>query len=103
MDKDDRISSADFRDNNIEWVQGDTIVTASFHAKKYINKVKRLAEQYPDEVDYKENKDGTIICHFPLRYVKISHPATRELTEEQRQASRERFAAYRAMKKETND
>lgn len=100
MDKDDRISSTDFRDNNIEWVQGDTIVTASFHAKKYINKVKRLAEKYPDEVDYKENKDGTIICHFPLRYVKISRPAVRELTEEQKQASRERFAKYREMKKE---
>lgn len=95
-----QISGADFRDNNIEWVQGDTIVTASFHAKKYINKVKRLAEKYPDEVDYKENKDGTIVCHFPLRYVKISRPAVRELTEEQKQAASERFAKYREMKKE---
>ena len=95
MDQENRVTSTDFRDNNVEWINGGDRATASFYGKKYINRIKRLAEKYPEEVDYKENEDGSIICHFPVRYVKISRPVQRELTEEQRQQAAERFARYR--------
>ena len=90
-----KISGIDFKDNNIEWLYGTNQVTASFTTRKYINRIIKLAEKYPDEVTYKENKDGSIICHFPLRYVKLTRPTEREMTEEQRRAAGERFAEYR--------
>lgn len=98
MDQDNRVTSTDFKDNNIEWLNGSDRATASFHSKRYINRIKRLAEKFPDEVDYKENADGTIVCHFPIRYVKITRPVEREMTEEQRQQAAERFAQYRKEK-----
>lgn len=90
-----KVTSTDFKDNNIEWINGSDRATASFHSKRHINRIKRLAEKFPDEVDYKENADGTIVCHFPIRYVKITRPVEREMTEEQRQQAAERFAKYR--------
>lgn len=93
-----RVTSTDFKDNNIEWINGSDRATASFHSKRHINRIKRLAEKFPDEVDYKENADGSLLCHFPLRYVKISHPVQREMTEEQKRAAAERFAKYRKEK-----
>lgn len=91
----ERIVSADLRDNNVEWVCGDNVITASFYSKKYINRLTKLASKYPDEVQVKENEDGSILCHFPLRYLKITRPAEREVTEEQKQAAAKRFAKYR--------
>lgn len=97
--EEEKITSTDFKDNNIEWLNGDQRVTASFHNKRYINRIIKYAKQYPDEVDYKENQDGSIVCHFPLRYVKITRPAEREMTEEQKQLAAERFAKYREEQK----
>lgn len=60
----------------IEWLKGNKTATVTFPcANKYNTKVKKLAEQYPDEVKIcHENKDGSIVAHIPVSYVKISHP-----------------------------
>ena len=40
----------DYVENVIEWINGDKEVTMTFSQKKYIRKIKELAERYPDEV-----------------------------------------------------
>lgn len=78
----------------IEWIKGQQIATVSFPtSSKMKNAVIRLAEQYPDEVDYIENEDGSIYGHVPVKYIAIRHP--RVMTEEQKEAAAERLRAAR--------
>lgn len=75
---------SDFKENGVEWLNGQAKVCFTFSQIRFINKVKELAQKYPDEVDIvAENLDGSVTGHMPLSYFKISRP--RELTEEQRQ------------------
>ena len=64
---------ADLRENAIEWINGQERVTVTLSQGRYISKVKRLAEKFPEEVEIvKINKDGTILAHIPLSYIKIN-------------------------------
>ena len=40
-----------------------------------------------------ENKDGSMVCHVPVRWIRVSPP--RKVSEEQREAARQRFAEIR--------
>lgn len=81
--KRDRIM-ADERENAIEWINGQDRVTVTLSQGRYISKIKKLAEKFPNEVEIvKENIDGTILAHIPLNYIKINR-ASRDLTEEER-------------------
>ncbi len=63
----------DYVENVIEWINGDKEVTVTFSQKKYIRKIKELAERYPDEVKIiDENSDGSILAHMPLSAIHIS-------------------------------
>lgn len=83
------------RENCIEWLNGQDKVTVTLSQGKYINKVKKLAEKYKEVEIVKENTDGTLLAHLPLKFIKISAP--KQMTEEQKEKARERFIA---MKKE---
>ena len=86
------------RENAVEWIQGQDIVTATFQNNRYQSKIRRLAEKFPDEDRImEENQDGSILCQFPLRYLKINNP-NRVMTEEQREAARERILNYHKSK-----
>lgn len=98
MNQNDKVSASDFKDNNIEWINGSETVTASFYSQKMRNRIKNLADKYPEEVSYKSNADGSIICHFPLKYVRITRPVHRELTDEERRIATERLAKSREKK-----
>lgn len=75
----------DYRENGVEWLNGQDTVTFSFSQKKYINKVRALAEKYPDEVKiYAENNDGSITGNLPLKFVKISAPRQVSMDDERR-------------------
>ena len=82
----------------IEWVRGDKTATVTFpSANRYNSKVRRLAEEYPEEVKIRhENRDGSIVATLPVRFIKISAP--RKISEEQREASAERFRQIREKK-----
>lgn len=81
------------QENVIDWLTGDDKVTLSLTQEKYRNRIKKLAEQYPDEVDYMVNSDGSVFAHVPVSWLKISPPRKVELTEEQREERRARFLA----------
>ena len=77
------------RENCIEWLNGQERVTVTLSQGRLINKVKRLAEKYKEVEIVKENSDGTLLAHLPLRFIKISAP--RQVTDEQKEKARERF------------
>ena len=56
--------------------------------RKWIGRVRRLAEKYPDQVliiAEPENNDGCIYCELPTSWLRIQPPAKRNLTDEQRE------------------
>ena len=86
----DNSNSLYTQDNVIEFLRNSKKATVTFCQPKFVTKIKKLAEQYPDEVKIvKENKDNSIVAHVPTSYVKISRP--REYTEEQKAAMAKRL------------
>lgn len=79
------------QENVIEWIRGDKEVTVTFaNNTRYNSKVRKLAEQYPDEVKIvTDNYDGSLVAHLPLSYIKVSHP--RVLSEESKIKAAERL------------
>ena len=85
---------ANNNENCIEFLNNQHQIIVSFCMPKWINKVKKLKEEYPDDVKIiAENKDGSICAKLPIKFLKISAP--RKVSEEQRQAASERFRKLR--------
>lgn len=85
-------------ENNIEFTRNSHTATVYLSQPKYITKIKRLKEKYPDDVDIvKENKDGTIVAHIPTKWIKISACKV-NMSEERKQANAERLKQYRNKK-----
>lgn len=83
----------DLQETNFEFLKGDKHGCFSSSQQKWINKIKRLSEQYPDEVKIvKMNKDGSICAHLPVSWFKITPKKKRNLSEEQIQVLKERAA-----------
>ena len=82
-------------ENVIEWLNGDKQVSCTISQGKFITKIMKLIEKYPNEVEITNNDDGTIYCKMPISWLKINH---REVSEEQKQKSRERLSQYRKTK-----
>ena len=74
------------RDNSVEWYTGQTIITATFSQRKWINKIRRLAEKHPDEVKIDIENPDSIVVHMPIGYIKISPP--KKVSAEQRERMR---------------
>ena len=91
-------------ENVFEWLTGNTIASVTFSQRKYVNKLKKYAEQYPDEINIiAENKDGSICAHIPIKWFKFSPPRKgREFTDEERAAAAERLKAARSKRNESN-
>ena len=90
-------------ENMIEFISGTRTATVTFTNQKHINRMKKLYEERGDEFKYfHENSDGSICAKVPLRWIKVNPGSLpgpgkkRELTEDQKQALRERLAAGRA-------
>lgn len=61
------------RENVIEFLRNDRTMTATLCQGKYVTKVKKLAERYPNEVQIvHENADGSIVAHLPTKALKLS-------------------------------
>ena len=93
-------------ENMIEFISGTRTATVTFTNRKHISRIKKLYEERGDEFKYyHENEDGSVCAKLPLKWIKVnagSVPGTRakrEMTEEQKQALRERLAKGRAKKK----
>lgn len=76
-------------ENFLEWITGDDKISVTFSQRKYINRLKTLAEKYPNDVDIYENADGSVFGHIPINWLRFSKP--KEMSDEQRQMASERF------------
>ena len=60
------------KENVIEWIEGDKVASFTFSQKRFINRVRKLAEKYGDDVRIlKENADGSIFGHISLSGVRL--------------------------------
>ena len=63
----------DFKENVIEFLKNDKTATLSFTQERYITKIRNLAKRKPDECKIvKENKDGSIVAHVPVSWIRIN-------------------------------
>lgn len=77
-----RPDPSDNVENGIEFIKDAKTAMVQFCQGRYKSRIKKLAE----------NKDGTLLAHIPVEWVKISPPAAR--SELQRELSRERMLAF---------
>lgn len=87
---------ADLRENVVEFYADDKRATGTFTQGRYVSKIKKLAEKYPDECQIvAENSDSSIVAHFPVRWIRIQPNKGREFTEEEKDAFRARMMQNR--------
>lgn len=83
----------------INWLKGSDyaeITVPSGSALK--SKLLKYADAFPEEVNHViDNKDGSMVCHVPVRYVKVTRP--RVVSDAQKEAVRERAKAMWAKKR----
>lgn len=66
--------------------------------RRWINRVRKLKEEHPEEVRIiaePEKNDGCIYATVPIKWVRISPPAKRVLTDEQREEMSARLKRIR--------
>jgi imidazolonepropionase-like amidohydrolase len=86
------------------YLSDDDHAVISTDEKKWVNKLYKLAEEYPNEVEIRsEYKDGFVTAHVPKEWVRVRPPAKREMTDEQKQAAAERLTQARKRKKDEEE
>lgn len=89
----------EFKETSVDFLNVDKHATFCSSETKWINKILKLQESYPDKVEIAyapEENDGMIVAHLPKNWFKISPPRKREMTDEQRAAAAERLASARS-------
>lgn len=82
----------------IEWVRGDKNAVVTFPIGRFNNRVRKLAEEHPEEVKVKRiNSDGSVVAVIPVKYIKISAPP--QLSEEDIEKRREQMRELREKQK----
>ena len=90
-------------ENCSEFLRNDEIATVTFCQARFITKIRKLAEKFPDECQIThENKDGSIVAHVPVKWIKISK-VDRQLTDEQRAELSERVKIAHAHRRKASN
>lgn len=91
------------------YVRGDKTITFDTGEQKWIRKIQKWKEQYPDDViikaqnidpDSEDEKIDSVVVELPIKWFKVAPPAKRTLTEEQKLAARERLQTAREARKQ---
>ena len=99
IEKQDCKRIIDCGENNIEFLRNSETATVCFSQGRYVSRIKKLSEQYPDECKIMyTNADGSIVAHVPTRWIKVS-PCKRVITDEQREALGKRMKEMQIHKK----
>ena len=78
------MSDLGYNETVFEHDRGNDYWGISTGEQKWRNKLKKLAEQYPDEVKcIVQNDDGSVFYHVPESFVVVRKPKQMNLTEEQ--------------------
>lgn len=90
-------------ENAIEFLKGAKEATVTFTQGRYITKIRKLAERFPDKVKIYSDKDGTLVAHIPTSAIKISLSEPRSMTEEARARGIEALRQWREEQKSLGD
>lgn len=81
-------------ENVIEFIENEKRATVTFSQGRFKTRIRKLAVEHPEECQImKENKDGSLLAHVPVSWIKITPLAKR--TEEQREKARQRMLKMR--------
>ena len=81
-------------ENILEFLKGSDTATVTFCQGRYVTRIKKLAEKYPDECEIvAENPDGSILAHIPVKWIKISANKSK-MTDAQRAEASERLKTW---------
>lgn len=85
----------------MEWLTGDKVGVVTFSQKRWVSKLLKYAEDYPEDVEIiAKNSDGSVFAHVPVSWFKFSPPRKgREMTDEEKAAAAERLRKARENKK----
>ena len=94
------------KEMNVNIVDCDDMASVTVYQAKYLKQIKTLAEKHPDEVTIVAGgdggNDGMLVAHMPKKYCHISfgERQKREMTEEQRDAAKERAKKMQEARRE---
>lgn len=92
-------------ENCIEFITGEKYCVVTYTSRKHINRIKKIYKERKDEFEYlHENSDGSICAKIPTKWIKMNPGSKtgRIMTDEQKEAARQRFAQYRKNQKKKN-
>lgn len=82
----------DLRETAINHIAGEDFASLYTGERKWINYIRKLKEQYPDQVDIRHvNKDESLLVHIPAEWFKVKPKKKVSLTEEQIEAAKARL------------
>ncbi|MCD8120818.1 MAG: hypothetical protein LUE65_01065 [Clostridiales bacterium] len=86
-----QIITDDFGENEnvIEFLKDSDRATLTFCQGRFITRVRKLAESYPECQIVVENKSGSVVAHIPTSWIKVNPP--KRYTAEQRAKMGERL------------
>lgn len=88
----------------VEFYDGNNHLTVSTGKRKYVNKIKRLAEANPDIIKYIENEDGSVCATMPIEWFKFPSPKRKvNMTPEKKEKLAERMRQARNNKNKENN
>lgn len=88
----------DYKETAFDYLSCDTNATFFTTEAKWIRKIKSLQTTYPNLIITINETPDSILVHLPKSWMKISPPRKMNLTEEQRQAARDRMLQARERK-----
>ena len=92
----------DFKETAFDYLSCDTHATFYTSESKWMRKIKSLQQSHPNEITIINESEDGIMVHIPKSWMKITPPRKMTLTDEQREAAKQRMANARKSKKEVN-
>lgn len=86
-------------ENVIEWLDDEDTISVTFHQKRFVNKIKRLANIDKNVTILAENPDNSIFAHLPISYLKLTPKRKDNLSVEKKAELAERMKTIRPRSK----
>lgn len=86
-------------ENVIEWLDDEDTISVTFHQKRFVNKIKRLANIDVNVTILAENSDNSILAHLPISYLKLTPKRKDNLSVERKAELAERMKTIRPRSK----
>lgn len=86
-------------ENVIEGLDDEDTISVTFHQKRFVNKIKRLANIDENVTILAENPDNSIFAHLPISYLKLSPKRKDNISVERKAELAERMRTIRPRSK----